>query len=100
MDTIDLVQLTKAGHRYDATITSETREDAQARRIEEAAVAAQKRHFAYVLFYFGLLAMGAVFVGCVYVFTTGAPEDKKWAAGLLSAIVSGLVGYLVGKGKN
>ncbi len=46
METIDLVQLTKAGHRYDATITSETPQDAQARRSEEAAVAAQKKHFA------------------------------------------------------
>ena len=100
METIDLVQLTKAGHRYDATITSETPQDAQARRSEEAAVAAQKRHFAYVLFYVGLLTIGAIFIGCIYLFAGGTAEDKKWAAGLLSAIVSGLVGYLVGKGRN
>ena len=43
--------------------------------------------------------IGVIFIGCVYVFATGVPEDKKWVAGIVSAIASGLVGFLVGQTK-
>ncbi|MEI6334133.1 MAG: hypothetical protein WCS87_06200 [Methylococcaceae bacterium] len=36
---------------------------------------------------------------CVYTFATGEAEDKKWASGIVGAIASGLVGFLVGQGK-
>jgi hypothetical protein len=29
----------------------------------------------------------------------GSADDKKWAAGIVSAIASGLVGFLVGQSK-
>lgn len=50
-------------------------------------------------FVFALALVAVTFGGCLYLFATGSPDDKKWAAGLLSAIVSGLVGYLVGARK-
>ena len=52
-----------------------------------------------MLFFFALMIIGAVFAGCVYIFATGAADDKKWAAGIVSAISSGVVGFLVGQGK-
>ena len=51
------------------------------------------------LFLFALTVTGTVFAGCVYVFAIGTVDDKKWAAGIVSAIASGLVGFLVGQGK-
>jgi hypothetical protein len=53
----------------------------------------------FVLFIFAMALTAVVFAGCVYVFATGAPDDKKWAAGIVSAIASGLVGFPVGLGK-
>ncbi len=53
----------------------------------------------YVLFCFALLIISIIFVACVYTFATGIADDKKWAAGIVSAIASGLVGFLVGQGK-
>jgi hypothetical protein len=53
----------------------------------------------YTLFCFSLVIVGSIFVGCVYTFATGAADDKKWAAAIVSAIASGLVGFLVGHGK-
>ena len=53
----------------------------------------------FVLFLFALVVTGGIFAGCVYVLASGSPEDKKWAAGIVSAIASGLIGFPVGQGK-
>lgn len=37
--------------------------------------------------------------GRVYVFASGSADDKNWAAGIVSAIALGLVGFLVSQGK-
>ena len=63
------------------------------------AVAALKRKMMYVLFCFALIVTAIVFGDCVYVIARGSADDKKWAAGIVSAIASGLVGFLVGQGK-
>ena len=65
----------------------------------KAADADLKRKMTFGLFLFALTVTGAVFAGCVYVFAIGTVDDKKWAAGIVSAIASGLVGFLVGQGK-
>jgi hypothetical protein len=96
---INLGQLVGKDHRYELSVSNESSEDAAARRIKEMADADLKRTMTFVLFLFALMVTGVVFAGCVYVFATGAPEDKKWAAGIVSAIASGLVGFLVGLGK-
>jgi hypothetical protein len=98
-ESLNLGQLIGKDHKYDVSISNESPEDAMARRSQEAAEAAQKRHIALTLFWFSLLFVTAVFVECGYVFATGSPEDKKWAAGIVSAIASGLVGFLVGQSK-
>jgi hypothetical protein len=96
---INLGQIVGRNHKYELSVSNETSEDAAARRLKETADAELKRKMTYTLFCFALLVVGIVFSGCVYTFATGAAEDKKWAAGIVSAIASGLVGFLVGQGK-
>jgi len=61
--------------------------------------ATSSERWTFVLFLFSLMVTAVVFSGCVYVFATGAADDKKWAAGIVSAIASGLVGFLAGQGR-
>jgi predicted cation transporter len=96
---INLGQIVGKDHKYELSVSNETPEDATARRSKETADAELKRKMTYVLFCFALLIVGIVFTGCIYTFATGAPDDKKWAVGIVSAIASGLVGFLVGQGK-
>jgi hypothetical protein len=96
---INLSQIVGGDHKYELSVSNETPEDASARRTKETADAELKRKMTYTLFCFALLIVSVVFVGCVYTFATGAADDKKWAAGIVSAIASGLVGFLVGQGK-
>ena len=53
----------------------------------------------FTIFCFALAITAIVFAACLFVFVDGSPDDKKWATGVISAITSGLVGYLVGHGK-
>lgn len=96
---INLGQLVGRDHKYELNVSNETSEDADARRAIAAADAALKRRITFGLFCFALAVTAVVFCGCIYVFAIGAAEDKKWAAGIVSAITSGLVGFLVGQGK-
>jgi len=97
--SIDLSQVAETGHKYDLTISTESPEDAIARRINDSADAEAKRRMTFMLFLFALAMIAIVFGGCVYMLATGSPDDKKWAAGIVSAVVSGLVGFLVGQGE-
>lgn len=96
---INLGQIVGKDHRYELSVSNETPEDAAARRTREIAEAELKRKMSYSLFCFALFVVGVVFSGCVYVFAIGTVDDKKWAAGIVSAIASGLIGFLVGQGK-
>jgi hypothetical protein len=96
---INLGQLVGKDHKYELSVSNETPEDAAARRSKETADAELKRKMTYALFLFSLLIVAVVFLGCVYVFASGTADDKKWSAGIVSAIASGLVGFLVGQGK-
>ncbi|WNB74043.1 hypothetical protein [Methylomonas koyamae] len=96
---INLGQIVGKDHKYELSVSNETPEDATARRAREVAEAELKRKMSYALFCFALFIVSIVFGGCVYLFATGTGEDKKWAAGIISAIASGLIGFLVGQGK-
>ena len=96
---INLGQFVGRDHRYELSINNETPEDALARRQSAAADAALTRHMRFLLFLFALAMTAVVFSGAVYVLGTGSANDKTWAAGIVSAIASGLVGFLVGQGK-
>lgn len=96
---INLGQLVGKDHKYELSVSSESPQDASARRTKEAADADLKRRMTFILFLFVLVVGAVVFVGCVYVFAHGSPDDKKWAAGIVSAIAFGLIGFLVGLGR-
>lgn len=96
---MDLGEIVKRGQKFDLTASYEPDEDGVARRAKDEADAALKRKMSLVLFIFSLGLIGVVFGGCVYTFAAGNPDDKKWAAGIVSAITSGLVGFLVGQSK-
>ncbi len=98
-EPVDLGQLVSQGHKYELNIGKEPPEDAAARRAADAADAGLKRKMTYVLFCFALIVTAIVFGGCLSVFASGSADDKKWAAGIVSASASGWVGFLVGQGK-
>lgn len=97
-ELVDLDRVAQNRH-FETRETHESEADAQARREREAALAELERRKVWWTFVFALLLVATTFVGCLYLFVTGSPDDKKWSAGLMSAIVSGLVGYLVGARK-
>lgn len=96
---INLGQLVGTDHKYELSVSNESPEDAVARRTQEAADAELKRKMTFGVFLFALAITAVIFGGCVYTFANGTPDDKKWAAGIVSAIASGLVGFLVGQGR-
>jgi pilus assembly protein TadC len=96
---INLGQVLGRSDRYQLSVSNETAEDAAARRLRDASDARTRQVMALGLFFFAMAIAATVFVGAVYVFVTGSADDKKWAAGLVSAITSGLVGFLVGQAR-
>ncbi len=99
LQQINLGKMVGNDQRYELSVTNESLEDAEARRAREAAEAELKRRTSFVLFIFSLGVVAVVFAGCVYVFATGTSDDRKWAGGIVSAIASGLIGFLVGQAK-
>lgn len=98
--TVNLDQLIRGdSDQLELKIRNETDEDAQARREREAAEAKLARTMKVMLFVFSLLITGTVFGACIVVAFSGSVDDKKWACSIVTAITSGLVGYLVGQGK-
>jgi hypothetical protein len=96
---INLGQMVGSDGRYELSVSNESPEDGAARRSNEAAEASLKRRMSLGLFVFALLLMTVIFAGAVWVFAIGNADDKKWAAGIVSAIASGLVGFLVGQAR-
>lgn len=96
---INLGQLIGNGHKYELSVSNESPEDGTVRRTKEIAEADLKRKMTFGLFLFALAVTSVILAGCVYAFANGSADDKKWAAGILSAIASGLVGFLVGQGR-
>jgi hypothetical protein len=94
---LNLSDLANNGHKYELSVSGDSPEDAAARRLEAAAEAKLKRTMALCTFVFALAVVATIFAGCVYLFIVGTADDKKWAAGIVSAIASGLIGFLLGK---
>lgn len=66
---------------------TETPGDAKVRQVKDLA-----------LFFSALLAVGLVMALCMYVaLTSPSADDKRWSTSILSAVVGGMVGYLVKK---
>jgi hypothetical protein len=96
---IDLDKVIASGAKYGLEVSNESEDEAAARRNREDA---DHRHQLWQrkwLFIVGVLMVVAVFLGCLYLFAMGSADDKKWAGGAVMTIVSGLLGFLVGKAK-
>lgn len=66
---------------------------------EDPADAAHRRRKDLALFMFALLGAGAIGAYCLWVLIepSTSADDKKWAQSVLTAIITGLIGYLTGK---
>lgn len=93
------VDLSTPPNGHDLTIKpTEDAADKAARLAQEAADSQLRRLKDTWLFFAAMLGTGIVFVGCAYMAffrTDGQPEDRKWAMSSVSAILAGLIGYLV-----
>ena len=94
-EPIDFNTLVLRQGNYSARITSETSEDAEARRQREAETARHHRRIEFLVIIFALCLVTVAFAYCIYVLTTGSPDDKKWAQSVAfaTAFVSVPVGY-------
>lgn len=89
VDKVDLNALANNAGSLDITITSqETVEDAKHRRRKDLIL------FSVSLFIYVLLILV-----CLYILTMGnqTPDEKKIWAGVLASMVSGMIGYAIGK---
>ncbi len=85
-----------------STISIENPEDRSVRlRIEEAE-ANQKRQQKQVKFWVLIVIISTTFLACLYfVFISNDIESKNWAKNIISALVSGFLGFELGnKSKN
>jgi hypothetical protein len=98
-DQIDLNALIKNDATYSGSFKKEPPEEAVARRLREEAEATLKRKMVFCTFSFILAIVAIAFAAALYVTLAGEADDRKWAESILSAIVSGLVGFLVGQTK-
>lgn len=96
---IDIEKLASQGAKYEVSLSNESPEDAIARRDLEAAEAKDRRMKGFIGFVFGVVIISVILAGCIYVFSTGSADAQKLAAGVISAIASGYVGFLVGQSK-
>jgi hypothetical protein len=94
---INISDLAKSDQKYEVSVSNELPEDGAMRRQLEVADATQQRLRDSCVFFFALAAVTIIFLGCAYLFIKGGSDDKKWAGGILSAIASGAIGYLLGK---
>jgi hypothetical protein len=84
------------GKKFTAQVESDTPEEAAARREEILEEGKHRRRIHFWLIIFAIVLVLISFLTCGYVLLTGSPNDKVWASGITSLIVSGLCGGLFG----
>ena len=95
----DLNNLSGMNQKYTVNLSNtESPEDGSARRELDAAAATHQRKIQFAIVLFALFIASIIFIGCVVIFATGSADDKKWSAGIITSIASGLIGFLVGQG--
>lgn len=98
----DKINLNDLANRQDHQLTITPREDPAERgarlRIEEANAAHQRRK-ELTLYVATLVVVGLALGVCFFVMVSErmTVDDRKWAQLLLTAIVTGFVGYVTGK---
>ena len=87
--SVDLNSLAKSAGPVDVTVSpQETTEDAGHRRWKDK-----------ILFVAAIACLGVLFLAClsVLVFGTQSPDEKKIWGGALTSLVTGMIGYAIGK---
>ncbi len=86
---VDLNSLAKSAGPVDVTVSpQETTEDADHRRWKDK-----------ILFVAAIACLGILFLACLGVLALGtqSAEEKKIWAGILASLITGLLGYALGK---
>src|SRR4051812_43083620 len=96
------IDLNDLANRPDHQLSIVPREEPEERsaRIEiETADAAHKRWIDFALHIAAFVVVGVALILCVWAIVreSSTVEDKRWATTLLTAIVTGFVGYVTGR---
>jgi len=97
----DKIDLNDLANRHQLSIVPREEPDQRDSRIRiEEASAAHGRRKDLLLLTSALVVIGVALCLCVWAIVRedSTTEDKKWAVPLLTAIVTGLLGYVVGRG--
>jgi hypothetical protein len=98
---VDLNELWHApGNTFDFKVASrESFEELQSRLRQQEAEAKHQRTKDWYAFLAGLISLAGVGGVCLWIAAGlhSSPDDKKWATGILTSIVTLWAGYLAGK---
>lgn len=98
-DRIDLNDLANKPDHQLSIVPREEPAERNARLEIGKADAAHKRRIDFALHIAAFIVVGVALCLCVWAIVSAAlsAEDKKWATTLLTAIVTGFVGYVTGR---
>ena len=98
-DKIDLNDLANKPDHQLSIVPREEPAERDARLEIEKANAAHKRRIEFTLHFAAFVVVGVALSLCVWAIVreSSTAEDKKWASTLLTAIVTGFVGYVTGR---
>lgn len=98
-DKIDLNDLANKSDHQLSIVPREEPAERNARLEIERADAAHKRRIDFALHIAAFVVVGVALCLCVWaiVRADSSVDDKKWATTLLTAIVTGFVGYVTGR---
>jgi hypothetical protein len=96
---IDLNALANKPDHQLSIVPREEPAEREARLVIEKANAAHKRRIDFALHVAAFVVVGVALSLCIWAIVRASStiEDKKWATTLLTAIVTGFVGYVTGR---
>jgi hypothetical protein len=99
--SLPVISISQLANQSDwtGTLSSEDPTDKEYRLNREADEARHRRWRGTVLFGFTLVGLSCVFLLCFQNLSNSqaSSDDKKWATALMTAMVSGSVGFVAGK---
>jgi multidrug resistance efflux pump len=99
---IDLNELANRPDHQLSIVPREEPTEREARIAIEKADAAHKRRIDFALHIAAFAVAGVALILCIWAIVreSSSAEDKRWATTLLTAIVTGFVGYVTGRSTN
>jgi hypothetical protein len=77
----------------ESTYHVESSDEAAAKRHETSEQAKHKRRVHFIMLLFALFIVLLSFGWCIYVYSTGSVDDKKWSQTIAASICTGLLAY-------